>query len=275
MRRVIPVSVVMPTYNAAPTIVRAINSVLNQTCLPQEVIVIDDGSSDDTNRLLESLVSSSKIVPIHLVRNEENVGPGSARNQGWSSSLGSYIAFLDSDDSWHPEKLEIQFNWMRRNPDILITGHKCEVCVDANLSYQTVNESDFSIRRYGLGSFLVGNKLSTPTVMISKSLHHRFTNGQRYCEDYNLWLDIVADGNEVVWLNCTLTFLHKAKYGMGGLSGKIWSMEKGELAAIYNLRRKRKVGYSVWVVFSIWSLLKFMRRLVNSFSLKHRVVDDG
>lgn len=100
----VDVSVVIPTYNRAYLIPRAIQSVLNQTCEDFEIIVVDDGSTDNTNEVVESINDER----IRYIRHERNKGAAAARNTGIMAAKGKYIAFLDTDDEWLPEKLEKQ-----------------------------------------------------------------------------------------------------------------------------------------------------------------------
>ena len=97
------VSIIIPTYNREKTILRAINSVLEQTYNDIEVIIVDDGSKDNTREIIESL-NCSKIRYIY----QENGGASKARNTGIRAAEGEYISFQDSDDYWYPDKLEKQ-----------------------------------------------------------------------------------------------------------------------------------------------------------------------
>jgi glycosyltransferase involved in cell wall biosynthesis len=113
------VSVVIPTFNREKLVVRAINSVLFQTYKHLEIIVVDDCSSDNTISILEQMYGEQIV----LIKNEINSYVGHARNLGVSFAKGDYIAFLDSDDLWVPNKIEFQLNWMMSNSfDICCTG---------------------------------------------------------------------------------------------------------------------------------------------------------
>jgi glycosyltransferase involved in cell wall biosynthesis len=98
------VSVVIPTFNRAQSIKRAIDSVAAQSFRDFEVIVIDDGSTDDSERI----VSEAGIPQLRIIRHPHNRGAAAARNTGIGAATGAYIAFLDSDDAWHPDKLARQ-----------------------------------------------------------------------------------------------------------------------------------------------------------------------
>ena len=103
------ISVVIPVFNRKQLIERSINSVINQTYPPDEIIVIDDGSIDGTYDLIKK--NYPQVILIH----QENKGVSAARNVGITIAKGKWIAFLDSDDEWFPEKLEEQINYLKIN----------------------------------------------------------------------------------------------------------------------------------------------------------------
>jgi glycosyltransferase involved in cell wall biosynthesis len=105
------VSVIIPTYNYAAYLHKAVDSVLEQTLTDHEVIVVDDGSSDDTAEVVQSY-TDPRVKYIH----QTNKGLPSARNTGIHASSGKYLAFLDADDAYHPEKLAVQVNLLEQNP---------------------------------------------------------------------------------------------------------------------------------------------------------------
>jgi glycosyltransferase involved in cell wall biosynthesis len=105
------VSVVIPTYNQPAFLHEALRSVFAQTLRDYEVVVVNDGSTDDTAAQLEQYAGRIRVFT------QENQGIGCARNRGMDEARGRYIAFLDHDDLWHPQKLEIQVAFMRAHPD--------------------------------------------------------------------------------------------------------------------------------------------------------------
>lgn len=107
------VSIIIPTYNSAAFIGESIESALNQTYLNKEIIVIDDGSTDNTRAVLEKYIKSGEIKYFY----QENKGPGAARNLGIKNSSGEFVAFLDADDVWHPDKLKKQIK-LFENPKV-------------------------------------------------------------------------------------------------------------------------------------------------------------
>lgn len=106
------VSVVIPAYNAEAHIGEALQSLRSQTCQDMEVIVVDDGSSDRTPELVPS-----RFPEVRFIR-QANAGASSARNRGVREARGEWVAFLDADDAWHPDKLRAQLALMQRHPDV-------------------------------------------------------------------------------------------------------------------------------------------------------------
>ncbi len=110
------VSVVIPTYNRSNSIMKTLESVINQTYRDLEIIVVDDGSNDNT----ESLISSISDARIRFIRHSSNLGACAARNTGIENSKGEYIAFQDSDDEWHKEKIDIELKTLiKHNADVV------------------------------------------------------------------------------------------------------------------------------------------------------------
>ncbi len=106
------ISVIIPTYNEAALLLRAVQSALDQTFPPNEVIVVDDASSDGTAAALATVDDPRLKVIVH----EQNSGAAAARNTGIQAAHGEWIAFLDADDLWHPEKLARQMDYLSRHP---------------------------------------------------------------------------------------------------------------------------------------------------------------
>lgn len=179
------VSVIIPTYNRASVLKRAINSVLNQTYKNIELIIIDDGSTDETQELLDQLnLESIKTT---------NGGVSKARNLGIQQAQGKWLAFLDSDDEWLPEKLEKQIAFSNANPNINII-HGEEIWIRNGVRVNPKHKH----KKGGGDQFLPSLKLcaiSPSTVMLKKSIfneHILFREDFPCCEDYDLWLRLTS-----------------------------------------------------------------------------------
>ena len=257
------VTVVIPTFNSAATIKRALDSVSAQTVLPSHIIVVDNASTDSTAQIVEKMAADSRCE-MELVRRSHNTGPGAARNAGWDLVRTQLVAFLDSDDSWHPTKLERQLDVARQHPDDCFFGHKTSSLTSSDTadgSGAVPPIGSGRINYYSLRHFLIRNRVSTPTVMLRSELPFRFPTEHWYAEDYSLWTAILAAGHHAVVHDLALTTLHKAAWGEAGLSAKLDDMHAGELLVLDGLRRDLAIGSIEHAVFRNWMTLKFRRRL--------------
>ena len=257
------VTVVIPTFNSAATIKRALDSVLTQTVLPSQIIVVDNASSDSTVQIVEKMAADSHCE-VELVRQQRNTGPGAARNAGWDLVRTQFVAFLDSDDSWHPTKLERQLDIARQHPDDCFFGHTTTTSLTSDTTDALAAAPLTGSRRinyFSLRHFLIRNRVSTPTVMLRSDLPFRFPTEHWYAEDYGLWTAILAASYRAVVQDLALTTLHKAAWGEAGLSAKLDDMHAGELLVLDGLRRDLAIGAIEHAVFRSWMTLKFSRRL--------------
>lgn len=250
------VSVVIPMFNSATTIERALKSVATQSRPPREVIVVDDGSSDASTAVVEQWSKSN--ISIQLIKHAENLGPSASRNTGWDSATGKFVAFLDSDDAWHPEKLRIQAQLMESDQTVAISGHQYDV--GENLRWFELADTNFAPITFSFRDFLIKNRLSTPTVMLRREIPLRFPRDQRFSEDYRLWMEIVREFGSASFINLPLTRLFKSPYGKKGLSGNLRSMYFGELHTYSALRRKRLIKRPIMIICMLWSTVKYLRR---------------
>lgn len=182
------VSVIIPTYNRAAKVTRAISSVLDQTFNDFELIVVDDGSVDDTNETLAGF--HDRII---VIRHEKNLGVSAARNSGIKVSQSPLIAFLDSDDYWLPGKLEAQVRYFKENPEAVVCQTE-EMWVRNGVR---VNPWNKHLKPTG-DVFERSLKLcvvSPSAVMIRQEIFDEvglFDEDFPVCEDYDLWLRIAC-----------------------------------------------------------------------------------
>lgn len=183
------VSVVMPAYNAAATIEASMRSVLAQTHADVELVVVDDGSRDDSWERVRGIADGDARV---VALRQPNGGVAAARNTGIEAASGEYIAFLDSDDRWAPAKLETQLAWMRQQ--------------DARVAYAAYERVDEEGRRLSLvqppaavdyRDMLKSNRIGNLT-----GIYHRSLGDARFRrighEDYVFWLEMVRRAGRAV-----------------------------------------------------------------------------
>lgn len=192
-------SVIIPTYNRGKYVCEAIESVLGQTFQDFEVIVVDDGSTDDTRQRIEHYLP--RIEYIH----QKNAGPAAARNTGIAASKGEYVAFLDSDDLWLPNKLRLQVEFMDSNPQCgMVFADLCRfkgdqiVCpsffreregqdASGDMFNKLISEDFFHFLRH-IMYFIV-----TSTVLLRREVFDKvgtFDESLPVTEDYDMWLRI-------------------------------------------------------------------------------------
>ncbi len=253
----VPVSAVVPCFRCGATIGRAVASIAAQTAPPRELILVDDASGDDTAERLRGIAAGYPPGWVRVVALPANVGAGGARNAGWDAAREPYVAFLDSDDAWHERKLEIQHAWMREHRGVVLSGHP-SARLDRGRTPPALPEG-VAAARVAPGRLLLSNCFSTRSVMVRRELGVRFP-AVRYMEDYAWLLEVVFSGHDIYRIEAPLAYTFKADYGAGGLSARLWDMEKGELRAYWALERRRRIGTLLASCLTLYSLLKFARR---------------
>jgi glycosyltransferase involved in cell wall biosynthesis len=253
------VSVVIPTYNAAATVIESLLSVYFQTRAPLEVIVVDDCSTDNTVEVVRSVAQNFEAGHLKIIQHEKNEGAAKARNTGWSLASGEYIAFLDADDCWHPRKLELQWKQFELNPELVLCGHSFRFSWDpeANLT----GSSAFAARPIQRRDVLWRNPFVTPSVMVRRDVPLRFCPRKRHMEDHLLWMEIVLSGHLCTKLGAPLATIGKHQFGSSGLSADLWAMEKGDLENYWRLFKLGHISVIAAVLLSVYSLLRYVRRL--------------
>jgi glycosyltransferase involved in cell wall biosynthesis len=214
------VSVIIPCYRCSNTIERAVDSVAKQTLRPAEVILVEDGSGDGTLEKLKELQQQYGKEWIKVVALESNSGPSIARNTGWNLASQDFIAFLDADESWHPEKIAIQYSWMIANPQVCLSGHGSYLVLPQYNHLDQLTQLRFDL--IGKQEVLTLNPFETSSVMLKRNISNRFAPQIRYAEDHFLWMEIYLDNqrkSSMYRLNVCTT--HIVKYSSGLSSNKL------------------------------------------------------
>jgi glycosyltransferase involved in cell wall biosynthesis len=181
------VSVIIPTYNYGRFVTEAVDSALSQTYEKREVIVVDDGSTDDTRQILKPLLD--RIVYIHQV----NQGLSAARNTGIKAAQGKLIALLDSDDVWHPRKLEVQVEYLLQHPEVDLVAS--EHFTDQRSEWPALHNANLSPTIYTLEDVLGTAHFAPSAALIRRTCLDEvglFDVSLRCVEDRDMWVRLAS-----------------------------------------------------------------------------------
>ena len=235
------VSVIIPTYNRANLLPRAIDSILNQTYQDFEIIVIDDASTDETATLLKEYQKKSNKIKV--ITHTENKGVSEARNSGYQKARGDLIALIDSDDFALKDYLKTAVQFMNDHPEVTI-GVPVKYAYYDNKknikTFNTLNEDTFPWH-YPVHRFSVYNSLGNVGNIFRKDLIKKYDikyNDQFSCgEDYDFWMQMIINGATLAKIETTEPLVVFRAYG--GLSrGNCFESDKIILNNFY-----KKIGY--------------------------------
>ena len=218
------ISVIIPTHNRAHTLRRALDSVYAQTLPPWEVIVVDDGSTDGTKALVGSEFPQCRFL------SQRNRGVSRARNRGIEAADGDWLAFLDSDDAWLPEKLAKQTETLREQAERPVC-HTDEIWIRNGRRVNPMHKHKKSGGRI-FSRCLPRCVISPSSVVIRRSLFDEvgmFDECLPACEDYDLWLRICAR-HPVAFVDTPLLLKHGGHADQ--LSRRHWGMDRFRIQAL-------------------------------------------
>lgn len=176
------VSVIVPAYNAEETIAAALRSALSQEMPVHEVIVVDDGSGDGTTAVVQG------IGGVRLIE-QRNAGPAAARNAGIAAATGDWLAFLDADDVWLPQKIRVQCALLAAHPEVAMCSS--DWVRAQGLAPPAVDPGDIALRRFGWREILRLNRFQTSTALVRRDVAERvggFRTAIDGTEDWDFWL---------------------------------------------------------------------------------------
>ena len=245
------VSVVIPTYNSQETIKGALESVYSQSVPPDEVLVIDDESSDNTCAIVTSNFPEVRLIKKH------NGGPSSARNLGIKNAKSEWIAFLDADDNWANDKTEIQLSEIDRNPKAVLIASNWTETARPLLDSQKARPAEVSTKKLWTSEILVLNRFQTSTVIARRAQLDQlggFLSELDGAEDWDMWLRLSKLG-EIVLIEEPLVLYGNSESGYSkNLARLMLAMQKmmvresGEMSINPRLFRK------IWA----WHYLRYL-----------------
>jgi glycosyltransferase involved in cell wall biosynthesis len=257
-----PISVIIPCYNCSKTLLECVTSVLNQTLLPSEILLLDDCSSDlgATKKCMEEVkFKYGNQINIKTFFSDTNNGPGSTRNLGWEKAKNSYIAFIDSDDVWEPNKIMCQWNYLKENPEVQIIGSnikETEICPQEpmNKVFKMLKPKDL----------LFKNPFCNSSVVLAKNIPYRFEEKSYFSEDFMLWAKIICDQKlQAFYLPHKFSSEVLTPNKIKGLSTNYLKMYLGELKVLKYIS-KRQFNFFVYYLSACFLSLKLIRRLIKS-----------
>jgi glycosyltransferase involved in cell wall biosynthesis len=250
----LPISVVIPCYNCAATLEKAVHSIVQQSLAPKEIFLIEDCSTDQgaTTKQIEKIIATNKtnlIIKAHFL--SQNSGPAAARNKGWEMATGEFVAFLDADDYWLPNKLALQWRVLEQYPKLSILG--------ANIKSKSTKESN--PKKITPFYLLWKNPYFTSTVLLKRDLPFRFPTNGYYSEDFYLWAKIINHKAHSAFLMKQKLAVNQTK--QKGLSANHFKMIQGELKVL-RYTCKESFNYFVFLLAASGAILKLFKRLILS-----------
>ena len=253
------ISVIIPMYNASETIVRVLNSVRNQTLkCDYEILVINDGSKDNSKEIVEKYISENSGSNIILI-DQLNGGVSTARNAGLRASKGELIAFLDSDDEWFSDKLEKQLKLLNMNPEIDLLG-----CAFDGLYLS--NTPDGSLLKININKLIFKNYFQPSTVIMRRKVFEEigyFDENQKYAEEGNYFIRIA---NRFNCYFCNMKVINygdgKSGFGASGLSANLKEMHRGVNKNLKFAYENQLITLKQYILARMWESIKYVRRIV-------------
>lgn len=259
------VSVIIPYYNSESTIIRAIESVATQTFTDFEIILVDDGSNDNTHFIVDGYIKKhDEIFFKHYY--QENTGPSEARNFGISKSDAEYIAFLDSDDSWVRNKLEIQMKLMAANK-IALLGSNINL-VETNGKIIRKHFIKSQLEYISFYKLLFKHYFYASSVVIRKKVFDNiggFPEKQKYAEDTLLFSRITRGYKSAVSKDF-LVNVYKPLFGKAGLSENIketnrYILDNFRVLKKENANSNKKIGNILYFLVLFFARIKNIRKI--------------
>lgn len=260
--KLINISVVIPMYNSKDTIVNALNSIKNQTAFQQilEIIVINDGSMDNSLSIVKNYIEDNEDMPIVII-NKPNGRVSAARNSGMKVAKGEWIALLDSDDEWLPQKIEIQLKTIQKHPEIDFLGGDID-----NKGLKILWKRIKGLYKADVKDVCLKMFPQTSVAIFKKSIFEKiggYDENQSYAEDGNYFLKICTHYNYYhlpVQMVCYGG--GKPGFGFSGLSANLIKMYEGNIKNIKELKRDSVISNGFYAFLRAFYWAKHVRRIL-------------
>jgi len=255
------VSVVIPVFNSSGTLRRALDSIYGQSLLPREIVIVDDGGSDweESKQIAASYPNN---ISVRFIRLEQNQGVSVARNTGVKASNCRYISFLDSDEVWFKEKVEVQYLFMVHN--------KIDFSMHGLIEPPTYPWSNTGAKNdviplwipLASWSLLFKNRC-TSTVMVLREKMVPFDSSLRRIEDWKCWMEVLSqDRLTSAYIRRTLAKRFKPGLGTSGLSQDVKAMHTSRMIALKRLINEDKITIYQFLVGICMESAKYPLRII-------------
>ncbi|MCR4939981.1 MAG: glycosyltransferase family 2 protein [Treponemataceae bacterium] len=245
------VTVIIPAFNSEKTIVRALDSVYKQNKRPAKILIINDGSKDNTEIVCREWISNNPDIACDFITTE-NKGVSSARNEGLKLAKTSLAAFLDSDDTWTPDKIEKQLEVFNSNSFSLCNL----VCTGSILRSVSGKTYQLSKRKLLFSNLVVTSSVLVKTDVIKK---YFFDSRLKRSEDFNLLLKIAARDKGIIIVDSILTN-YTIDSTQNKLSNDKKNFQKDEIRNFCFLLNEHYISLGEFLLASIFSYIKYIRR---------------
>lgn len=266
-------SIIIPLFNSEDCVAnlfKTLDLFINNKMY--EIILIDDNSLDKTEDLINSKLKKKKIFNLKFIKNNKNYGPAYSRNIALNIAIGKFVAFLDSDDSWHSKKMQTQVELMLEK-NILFSGTNHIILKNKNYLLKDLPFRKIKAKKVTFLKALFKAPFATPSVIIDRNLINKymFNENLRYGEDYDLWLRILRHNNAIK-LDNDLTYTYKHDYisNKKSLSSNLYQMHKSNLDTFKNLLLNEEIFYYKFFIFVafLFEFLKYYRRKIIKFYIE-------
>ncbi len=252
-------SVVIPAYNCEKTIIQCLKSVVSQTRfdLIEEIIVVNDGSTDRTAEVIQEFMEKNSSVSI-IYLEQENHGVSYARNRGIKTAKADWIALLDSDDVWFPQKIERQTECVEKNPDMIFLGS------DENLRFLFGRKE--GLYKVSPRELCIRNTPTTPSVIFKRSAGIElglFNERMKYGEDLNFYQKfLLKDSYYVLTEKLIEIGIGKQYFGQSGLTSQLYKMHLGRKRNTRELYEMGLISRSYECLMQVFNNMKYVRRCI-------------
>lgn len=253
------ITVIIPVYNSSKTLQKALDSVYFQTVRPNKILIINDGSTDNSEEICINWKNQHTDIELELY-NIQNGGASNARNVGIRKTSSSLIAFLDADDSWTFDKIAKQISVLNDK-----TAKLCNlICTGSNL-----RSVDNKIHAVSKNKLLVRNIVVTSSVLVRSEIikKYYFDTTLKRSEDYNLWLKIAVNDKGIVIINSPLVN-YSFDYSPDKLSRNQKEFQMDELKNLSSLYKAKYLNFFEYLFAIFFSEFKYIIRCLVKYHFK-------